>query len=300
MLYLLQDCYKDESGVYHDILKIGFCKKDFKSNRESAYVTHNYGYSLLGQIMGDRDLESCFHTRFKDLLLPGSQEWFIYSEDIIKCFSIRNNMSSEILQKDQFLDLCRELIITKLIILKSKKAEYLPKLKSGLRDQYVPGVDSSKNFEKYNWMFSNDLDRCISFMINFWNSYDFSDKFSDYTETISLSEISVDDLVSKLLAEHFKEATMKYSEYLNRKISNTKNFIGFFNSELDEDKRRAVGRVFRDVESSGVYGTGDLEDYSDYVYVTSPDEVAICNNLKKFAEFFVLDILKEAVKIKEG
>ena len=35
MLYLLQDCYKDEEGEYHDILKIGYTRKSFGEGRKS-------------------------------------------------------------------------------------------------------------------------------------------------------------------------------------------------------------------------------------------------------------------------
>lgn len=29
MIYLLQDCYKDPNGEYHDILKIGYSNRSF-------------------------------------------------------------------------------------------------------------------------------------------------------------------------------------------------------------------------------------------------------------------------------
>jgi hypothetical protein len=32
MIYLLQDCYKDNEGEYHNILKIGYSKDSFSNN----------------------------------------------------------------------------------------------------------------------------------------------------------------------------------------------------------------------------------------------------------------------------
>lgn len=49
MIYLLQDCYKDENNAYHDILKIGYSKNSFESSRKMMYNTHNFGYKFLGE-----------------------------------------------------------------------------------------------------------------------------------------------------------------------------------------------------------------------------------------------------------
>ena len=50
MIYLLRDCYKDENGKYHDVLKIGYSSKFFQKGRKSQYDTHNFGYKLLSEI----------------------------------------------------------------------------------------------------------------------------------------------------------------------------------------------------------------------------------------------------------
>ena len=84
MLYLLQDCYKDLNGIYHDILKIGYSDKDFASSRESAYNTHNFGYQLLLERPGDKSLEKYLHNYFKKYQI--STEWFIYDGEIIDGF----------------------------------------------------------------------------------------------------------------------------------------------------------------------------------------------------------------------
>jgi hypothetical protein len=84
MIYLLQDCYKDSNGIYHDILKIGYSDKSFKESRELAYNTHNFGYHLLFERPGDKELEKYLHNYFKKYQV--STEWFIYDEKIINEF----------------------------------------------------------------------------------------------------------------------------------------------------------------------------------------------------------------------
>ena len=64
MIYLLQDCYKDEDNIYHDILKIGYTKDKFDSSRRSMYNTHNFGYKFLGEKEGSQWLETFLHRKF--------------------------------------------------------------------------------------------------------------------------------------------------------------------------------------------------------------------------------------------
>ena len=94
MVYLLQDCYKDDNGAYHDILKIGFCRgEDFENSRGKAYNTHNFGYKLISIIKhGAKDLETELHNKFKHLRLSPDSEWFQYSEEILKEFEEQNKL----------------------------------------------------------------------------------------------------------------------------------------------------------------------------------------------------------------
>jgi len=86
MLYLLLDSIVDDENRPREILKIGYSEKKFSSSRESAYNTHNYGYRLIHEIEGTKDDEKSLHKKYKHLLLPGSKEWFEYSDDIIDEF----------------------------------------------------------------------------------------------------------------------------------------------------------------------------------------------------------------------
>ncbi len=87
MLYLLLDSILDElSGNSEKILKIGYSEKKFCESRKSSYDTHNYGYRLIQEVEGTLEDEKSLHKRFKHLLLPGSKEWFRYSDDIVEEF----------------------------------------------------------------------------------------------------------------------------------------------------------------------------------------------------------------------
>lgn len=86
MLYLLLDSIVDEENIPHEILKIGYSEKKFSSSRESAYNTHNYGYRLVHEIEGTKEDETNLHKKYKHLLLPGSREWFEYSDNIVDEF----------------------------------------------------------------------------------------------------------------------------------------------------------------------------------------------------------------------
>lgn len=86
MLYLLLDFIVDDRFLGHEILKIGYSSKEFSSSREHDYNTHNYGYRLVCEIEGTKEDETRLHRKYKQLLLPGSTEWFKYSDDIVKEF----------------------------------------------------------------------------------------------------------------------------------------------------------------------------------------------------------------------
>ena len=86
MLYLLSDSIVDEENIPREILKIGYSEKKFSSSRENAYNTHNYGYRLVREIEGTKEDETNLHKKYKHLLLPGSREWFEYSDDIVDEF----------------------------------------------------------------------------------------------------------------------------------------------------------------------------------------------------------------------
>lgn len=86
MLYLLLDHIVDENNDPKRILKIGYSDKKFVESRGKSYNTCNYGYELIREIEGTLEDETNMHKRFKHLLLPGSREWFEYSDEIVEEF----------------------------------------------------------------------------------------------------------------------------------------------------------------------------------------------------------------------
>lgn len=84
MIYLIQDCFKDNSGNYSDVLKIGYSSEAFSKIRKPDYNSQNYGYKFLGEHEGSRELEKFIHTVLKNFNLSG--EWFKYDEKVIDTF----------------------------------------------------------------------------------------------------------------------------------------------------------------------------------------------------------------------
>lgn len=98
MLYLLLDSIVDDFGNPEKILKIGYSEKSFCESRKSAYDTHNYGYRLIQEIEGTKEDERSLHKKFKQFLLPGSREWFRYSDDIVEEFYTGWDSGDDILE----------------------------------------------------------------------------------------------------------------------------------------------------------------------------------------------------------
>ena len=86
MIYLLQDCYKNDKGEYIDILKIGYSEKLFMESRNNQYKTHNYGYKFLGEREGDTIIEELFHKKYSSFSLSPLTEWMLFSDEIVDGF----------------------------------------------------------------------------------------------------------------------------------------------------------------------------------------------------------------------
>ena len=86
MIYLLQDCYKNDKGEYIDILKIGYSERPFMESRNNQYKTHNYGYKFLGEREGDTIIEELFHKKYSSFSLSPLTEWMLFSDEIVDGF----------------------------------------------------------------------------------------------------------------------------------------------------------------------------------------------------------------------
>ena len=114
MIYLLQDCYKDNEGEYHDILKIGYSKDSFSRNRQGQYNTHNFGYKFLGEREGSSELENYLHKLLKEYNL--SREWFRYSQEIIdKFWKVSEEDISGFTSQDELNEYVRSYILNHLV-----------------------------------------------------------------------------------------------------------------------------------------------------------------------------------------
>ena len=106
MIYLLQDCYKDNKGEYHDILKIGYSKDSFSRNRQGQYNTHNFGYKFLGEREGSCELENYLHKLLKEYNLD--REWFRYSQEVIdKFWKVKEEDISDFSSQDELNEYIR-------------------------------------------------------------------------------------------------------------------------------------------------------------------------------------------------
>ena len=114
MIYLLQDCYKDDKGEYHDVLKIGFSKDSFSRNRQNQYNTHNFGYKFLGEREGSCELENYLHKLLKKYNL--SREWFRYSQEVIdKFWKVSEEDILDFSSQDELNEYIRSYILNHLV-----------------------------------------------------------------------------------------------------------------------------------------------------------------------------------------
>lgn len=147
MLYLLLDFIVDDYYVAHEILKIGYSSKNFSSSREHAYNTHNYGYKLMCEIEGTSEDETRLHKKYKHLLLPGSTEWYEYSDDIVDEFYPDAEPGENILK---FADSVSP------ITMRDLEKEYLPSIVNpdyllGTIDSIYTRIKESKDASRYIW-----------------------------------------------------------------------------------------------------------------------------------------------------
>ena len=148
MIYLLQDCYKDDNGEYKDILKIGYSKNSFTENRENQYNTHNFGYKFLGEKEGSIELENYLHKLFKKYNLD--REWFSYCQEIIdKFWSISENDISDFTSQDELNEYIRSYILNYLVPTKGELSRlYLKLILDELKEKDLDFVENETIYKK--------------------------------------------------------------------------------------------------------------------------------------------------------
>ena len=173
MIYLLQDCYKDNEGEYHDILKIGYSKDSFSRNRQGQYNTHNFGYKFLGEREGSCELENYLHKLLKEYNL--SREWFRYSQEIIdKFWKVSEEDISGFTSQDELNEYIRDYILKHLVPSVDKfKKLYLNQILSEIKEKDTEYKDN-KDIYKRNII---DVFEFISTReYEYFNNLDFNSK----------------------------------------------------------------------------------------------------------------------------
>ena len=156
MIYLLQDCYKDNKGEYHDILKIGYSKDSFSDNRQGQYNTHNFGYKVLGEREGSCELENYLHKLLKEYNL--SREWFIYSEEVIdKFWKVEEDML-EFTSQDELNEYIRDYVLKYLV-------PSVDKLKGLYLDQILFEIrEKDTEYEEYKDIYRREIINTFEFV----------------------------------------------------------------------------------------------------------------------------------------
>lgn len=185
MIYLLQDCYKDNKGEYQDILKIGYSKDNFSMNRQGQYNTHNFGYKFLGEREGSCELENYLHKLLKEYNLD--REWFRYSEEVIdKFWKVKEEDISEFASQDELNEYIRNYILNHLIPSVNKlKVLYLNQILSEIKEK-------DAEYEKYEDIYKREIISVFEFVSS--RQYDYFYNL-DFNSSENIERLKKYDLV---------------------------------------------------------------------------------------------------------
>ena len=178
MIYLLQDCYKDNKGEYHDILKIGYSKDSFSRNRQGQYNTHNFGYKFLGEREGSCELENYLHKLLKKYNLD--REWFRYSQEVIdKFWKVKEEDISDFSSQDELNEYIRYYILKHLV-------PSVDKLKELYLDQILSEIkEKDTEYEEYKDIYKRSIIEVFEFVSTKEYKY-FSDLNFNSSENIEI------------------------------------------------------------------------------------------------------------------
>ena len=192
MIYLLQDCYKDNKGEYHDILKIGYSKDSFSRNRQGQYNTHNFGYKFLGEREGSCELENYLHKLLKEYNLD--REWFRYSQEIIdKFWKVSEEDTSGFTSQDELNEYIRYYILKHLV-------PSVDKLKELYLDQILSEIkEKDTEYEEYKDIYKRSIIEVFEFVSTGEYKY-FSDlnfNFSENIEILKKCDLTLPQIVGR-------------------------------------------------------------------------------------------------------
>lgn len=285
MIYLIQDCYKDDKGKYIDILKIGYSSKPFKESRENQYKTHNYGYKFIGEREGDTTLENYLHTKFKDLRL--SEEWFLYSDDIVREFFIVDEKNANVvLTKEQYISNIQYYILSNLTTPTELGKHYIEKIIKELKEDDTILKYNEKDYDILPQIIRNVFELGYELAIEeIKTSCSIqNDFFNDVPNLISkewLEENPWKNRAELFYKLNTREKTQEeFSRVLKKKMEDTETKLNAYNSLVNLKEKHLVAESYQFYEKKRRY----KEDYVAVNQRMGSDIKPIFNRLVMISE----------------
>lgn len=259
MVYLIQDCYKDENSNYIDILKIGYSDKPFMKSRNNQYKTHNYGYKFLGEREGDTKFEHYLHEKFKSFRLSNDSEWFIYSSSIVsEFFTIDENEKNIILTKEQYISNIQFYLIQNLTKPKELYKKYKETIVDDLKKEFT--IEDNEELsciynrikETFNLVYEITYKE-IKENCNTGNH--FFDGVPNLIRDTWLNENPWKNRAELYYKLNTKEKTQEeFNTYLNNKIEQTNDLLNVYNRAIGSE-RESLAKTYKTVAKLRKYKT---------------------------------------------
>ncbi len=293
MIYLIQDCYKNDEGEYIDILKIGYSDKPFMKSRNNQYRTHNFGYSFLGEREGDTQFETYLHEKYKSFRLSEDTEWFLYDDSIVnEFFTVDEGEKDIILTKIQYISNIQEYLLRTItkpgdlynkykdIIIEELKSKYgsIAKEEMGIiceriKNTFIFGYNTTINYIRENCTLSNEC-------------------FSDIPELISKTWL--DENPWKNYAELYYKTNLaeigseEFNRYIEKKIKRTEDQLLNYTSSPTPSSKHVLVETLQFVAKAKRY----KEDYLSVDESAGSDLKPVFNELVMMSEKKAFDIQK--------
>lgn len=292
MIYLIQDCYKNDKGEYIDILKIGYSDKPFMESRNNQYRTHNFGYRFLGEREGDTKFESYLHEKYKSLRLSEDTEWFLYDDAIVNEFFTADNSEKDIiLTKCQYVSNIQEYLLHTLTKPGDLYKKYKDSIVEKLGSEYGSIVKEERDIirERIKDTFILGYNTIISYIredCTLSNEY-----FSDIPDLISKTWLDGNPWKNRAKL-YYKTSIIEVSqsEFLNildKKINNTNKYLSVFEN-LDAAEKQVMVRMYQTSAEILRYE----EDYLSVDESVGSDLKPVFNYLVMMSEEKAFDIQK--------
>ena len=262
MIYLLQDCYKDNKGEYHDILKIGYSKDNFSKNRQGQYNTHNFGYKFLGEREGSCELENYLHKLLKEYNL--SREWFVYSKEVIdKFWKTREEDISDFSSQDELNEHIRYYILKHLV-------PSVDKLKKLYLDQILFEISEKDiEYEEYKDIYTREIMNVFEFVSSHEYKYfqDLDFNTSKNIEILKNCDLTLPQIVGRqrnrnnpfknniiIFYRTIRKTEMEsydlFLEKQNQRKEETKKLLDLYNAATIDQQQAYIKKLKSDIEVS--------------------------------------------------